>query len=301
VVAAGAGVNIPNCVSFRVQASAQGATFRIDGTGNYPIQAGEVYRFPPVVPSAGQVGRRKRWMQFRYPDIFINAGTTVPVSVIATQYDAQHEGLAENLGPGTFPMQQEGDLIPTSGTGTVLGAIGVPVLFRDVSGGNKYIIPTASNGALSANLINANLSQAVVYDTTTGAGLAQDTGVVGIFNANGTTAFDITIVFSVALTITRTLDVRLSRADATQYSLFDPIRNGASPIVLAIGRVNWLASGGLGAGSNPTGATGALDFCWGMVSPVGAGGTTGIRVNLGASGGAETTRIIISTKAGSIT
>lgn len=130
------------------------------------------------------------------------------------------------------------------------------------------------------------VSTGVPYDVTSGAGAAQDTGVVGWAGTTSQGGFE--MVASAALTGSRTIDVRMVRGDATQFSFFDPIRNTAATFALAIGRVNWLGMLGLAGAQAPAAAAAGAGWDWSCVMPFVP--TGGIRAVITA-GGAESIRL----------
>jgi hypothetical protein len=264
----GQGVNIPSCVAFRIQAGSVGATFRLDGSGAYPIIAGEVYRFP------GQI-TQDATAPYRYPDVFVTAGTNVPVQIIASQFDGRTEHLSEDLGSGTFPQVQEGDTITSPGTTTTVGAIGIPVLVRPATGG-KLIIP---NATVSGALVNS-ASNVQSYDLTTGIGAPQSATVLTDTLIPGTACIgvviDITTAGGGAFAASHSLSVSWIRTDASTALFF----TGAATV--AIGLNKFTIAAGMGAG--PIAANGVDMAFAGPVAPngisvlVGAGAGDSIRI-----------------------
>jgi hypothetical protein len=230
-------------------------------------------------------------MNHRYPDVFISAGTTVPVTVIASQYDANHGGMTDGLGGGTFPQNQDGDTITGAATTTTPGQVGVPALWRDPGTPTKFIIPTAPTLNAGQLIVISQPICGAIFDVTSGAGAAVDSGVIVYTSTDSSLMIE--IVATAALTGTRNVDVRKVRTDGSQYSLFDPVRNTAATYSLAIGRVNYLACLGVPVGGSAQAAAGtqnSMDHIWGF--PLELGGGSGIRVVLTA-GGAETVRVRI--------
>jgi hypothetical protein len=154
----------------------------------------------------------------------------------------------------------------------------------------QFVIPSSPLLSSGQTLVLTVPICGSIFDSTSGAGAALDTGVLVYTSTDSSLMIE--IAASAALTGSRTVDVRKVRTDASQYSLFDPVRNTAATYALAIGRTNYLAALGMamnGSGS-AVGTQDALDHVWGF--PLELGGSAGIRVVVTA-GGAETVRIRI--------
>jgi hypothetical protein len=293
--------DIPGIVAFQITAPSQGSQYWIDGHGPWPLRS----NFSMKVPKRIEVDAAGNRRAIPCPVQF-QSGATSPLEVLfVMDSDPENEELGGSLevGAPASPLYQETDLIP-AGSGTVVGQLGAPSLYRNPASPNNFIIPSAptvnGSGQVQVSLNNPNLSRSIAaYDTTTGAGAAQDTGAVGI--STTADALWIEVVFSAVLTGSRTIDLLVVRPDASQYSLFDPIRDAAPTI--AIGSRNYYAALGQFVGAQFFGAaTAAINLAVPGILPIGqsSGGSSGFRVNLGA-GGAESTRIRILIRSGTIT
>ena len=275
--------NLPyrGCRGFRVIGSSVGAQFFVDMNGPFDLTAFDSPTFSPR-PYVNHDGSTA----MRYPEVAFVGGTTAPLTILVDldESDGAPEQASDYLGGPSTPSFQEGDIIPnpTSQGSEDMGPIGTPILVR-LNGGPTLTIPGGNAVGL---FTQGNRSSSVTYDITTGAGLAQDTGVIAY--ATGAIALWFEIVFSAVLTGSRTVDIRLARGDATQFSLFEVAPRTPAP-TLAVGRLNALYAAGLGVGASPAAA---LDQAWGLPLPP-SGVSGGARINLGA-GGAELARIRIT-------
>lgn len=280
---------------YRIIVPATGASVRIDNGVLRPMFGG-----CDLFVARQGTDEQGRTIWFPWQSIQVTSGTNAPIYVRI----AQSEDDVSSMGTSNIqPAFQEGDNIPSAISGLTPGPFGVVQMERDPVNVGKFVIPSAASvdasGRGTVIVVNPNLSRSIsLYDTTTGAGAAQDTGPVGV--STGIDGMFIEIVFSGVLTGSRGLNIFMVRTDASQYTIFDPARDPAPTI--AIGRQNYFAMFGQSAGDFFTSTTGPLDLSIGGIMMMGQsnGGAAGVRVTV-AAGGAESVRIRILGKNGTIT
>jgi len=284
-------VSIPyrGCRGFRVLGPSQGGQFSLDQNGPIDLIANDspVFCLRPYLNADGTTA-------WRYPEVQFTGGTIAPFTVVIDldESDANPGQPSDYMGGPSPATYQEGDTIPTATVAGAedMGSLGIPALVRS-SVGNTYQILNQIAGNSSGVFVQGDSSDNMLFDSTSAGGAAIDSGALTY--STKCQLLYIEAVASAALTGARTLDIRFVRTDASQFSLFDPIRNAASPISWAASRVNFLAAlgnGASGVSSAAAGISNGMDVVWGMNLP--GLGTNGIRCNIGA-GGAETVRLRI--------